>query len=166
MSWVSQGYFPEFNFQTQSLESSSWNVFSDGNKNPEIEAYNKKFINLNGWEEKLKVFYGLNDGLFFKGYIETSELTLAQQLFKKFDGFPVYQEKYGGKKIFNSSDLIYFTHGDFTVIVENKIMTTNELRYLLIDFEEYILPSSLDNTTKSELFDQIKKYGRQTGATF
>ncbi len=157
MSWSSQGYFPEYNFQTKSFDPSSWNVFSDGEEDPEIEAYNKKSIDLDGWEEKLKIFYGLSDGLFFKGYIETSELTFAQQLFKKFDGFPVYEEKYGGKKIFNSSDLIYFTHGGFTAIIENRIMIADELSNLLKDFEEFILPNTIDKATKSEIFDQIKK---------
>lgn len=156
MSWFSQGYFPEYNYDKERFDPPTWNVNCSGEEDEEIEKYDLRSVNLNGWENKTKIFYGLEDGLFFKGYIETNDLDNVKTILKSFDNFLVYKYKYGGKKSFKVNVLKYHIVDNITVFYEKREYSEDEKTEFLKDLEGYILPVNLSIETKSKIINEIK----------
>ncbi len=153
MSWITQGYYSDYDPIKKEYLPPAWVVYTNGLEDEEIEVYDGKIVKLDGWESKMKIVYGTSDSRFFKGYIETDDQHTVDSVLQYFTGFPVYENKFGGRKEFEPVNLNFFRYPGLTLFVENIPLTEPELTELTKALKGWILPENLPD----ELWEKVEK---------
>jgi hypothetical protein len=157
MSWISQGYYSEYDPVKKENLQPAWVVYTTGVEDEEIEAYEGKTVKLDGWESKTKIVYGTSNSRFFKGYIETDDQQTLNSTLEYFAGFPVYENKFGGRKEFKPDNLKFFVYSGLTLFVESAPITYNELDELIEDLKDWILPKNIPNELLGKIEEDLRK---------
>ena len=125
MGWTQQGYNAQGFNPSLGIKSNYWYVECNGEEDNKIEKYYELKVNINDWDEKLKIVYGTSGKEYFRGYVLTNDIKTARFLLNKFHKFLVYEGKYGGEKEFNSKNLTLIPFLNTHLFFE-----TNVQRYL------------------------------------
>jgi hypothetical protein len=157
MSWISQGYYSDYDPVNKESMLPAWIVYTNGVEDEEIEAYDGKTVKLDGWESKTKIVYGTSNSRFFKGFIETNDLQIVSSILQRFAGFPVYENKFGGKKEFELATLNFFIYHGISLFVENASITDNELAELIQDLKSWILPKNIPHELLRKIEEDLKE---------
>ncbi|MFK7773591.1 MAG: hypothetical protein AB8F94_15685 [Saprospiraceae bacterium] len=132
----------------------SWNWQVEGNcdePNPDIEKFHLRKIDLGDWKHKIQIKYGTSGLPYFRGYIICNQLEVAIAQLSKFEGFKVYQNKYGDK---NFSFLIHqlnFLESNGLFVFYQKREWTEEDWLELIDNLSWILPDQVKDSIIEKL---------------
>ncbi|PKV49695.1 hypothetical protein ATE84_1730 [Aquimarina sp. MAR_2010_214] len=126
MGWTQQGYNAQGFNPSFGIKSNFWYVECNGDEDDEIEKFDELKVDINNWDEKLKIVYGTSGREYFRGYILTNDTKAAKFLLDKFHRFLVYEGKYGGEKEFDSNKLTLIPFLNIIIFFE-----TNAKRYLI-----------------------------------
>ncbi len=151
MGWKTQGYYEDL-----SNSELSWNWQVEGNSeesNPNIEKFHLRKIDLGDWKHKIQIKYGTSGLQYFRGYIICHQLELAIAQLSKFEGFKVYQNKYGDKSFSFSVHQLNFLKVDdlFIFYQQREWIYTDWVD--LIDNLSWILPGHVKDSVIKKLQD-------------
>ncbi|MFK8004860.1 MAG: hypothetical protein AB8H03_00755 [Saprospiraceae bacterium] len=149
MGWKTQGYYEDF-----SDLALSWNWQVEGNSdqpNQNIEKYHLQKIDLGDWKRKIQIKYGTSHLPFFRGYIISNHLDSAKILLSKFEGFKVYQQKYGNQAVtFLVHQMNFLPIEDLFIFYQKRNWTKENWIDLIDDFS-WTLPKENNQIIIREL---------------
>lgn len=120
MGWTLQGYNSQGFNPSLGIKSDYWYVECNGEENNEIEKYHDLEVDIGTWNQKIKIVYGTSGSEYFRGYVLTNDMELANSLLNQFNTFLVYKNKYGGKKEFNTKIVTFISFLEIIFFFENN----------------------------------------------
>ena len=137
MGWTQQGYNAQGFNPSLGIKSNYWHVECNGDAIDAVEKYDKLKVDINDWEEKLKIVYGTSSTKYFRGYVLTTDIKAAKHVLNRFLNFLVYEEKYGGIKAFNTNALTLIPFLNSILFFEtNAIDSLSKKRIPLTEIEK------------------------------